>query len=84
MTPSTPTDFNSLVVFFLEFIELLIVLVFAVTFIVIIWKVIDAWIIHADNEDKRAEGQSVALTGVLVLVVMAGIWGILALLQSTL
>jgi hypothetical protein len=79
---NTPTDFGGLVSFFLEFVNIAITVLFALAFLVLIWKVIDAWIIHADDPSKREEGATMAITAVLVLIVMVSIWGILALLTG--
>jgi Type IV secretion system pilin len=79
---STPTDFSGLVNFFLEFVNIAITVLFALAFLVLIWKVIDAWIIHADDPGRREEGTTMAITAVLVLIVMVSIWGILALLTG--
>ncbi len=79
---ATPTNFSELVDFILGFIDTFIALIFLLAFLVVAWKVIDAWIIHADDENKREEGRAVAMTAVIVMAVMASIWGILALLQA--
>jgi Kef-type K+ transport system membrane component KefB len=79
---STPTDFSSLVNFFLEFVNIAITFLFALAFLVVLWKVIDAWVIHADDPSKREEGTTMAITAVLVMIVMVSIWGILALLTG--
>ncbi|MCU0678403.1 MAG: hypothetical protein MUF19_02315 [Candidatus Pacebacteria bacterium] len=79
---STPTDFSSLVNFFLEFVNIAITALFALAFLVLLWKVIDAWVIHADDPSKREEGTTMAITAVLVMIVMVSIWGILALLTG--
>ncbi len=78
----TPTDFSGLVNFFLEFVNIAITVLFALAFLVLMWKVIDAWVIHADDPSKREEGSTMAITAVLVLIVMVSIWGILALLTG--
>lgn len=77
-------DFSDLVATFIEMISLLIPLIFALTFLIIVWKVIDAWIINGGDESKIEEGKKTILVGILALVVMSGIWGILAVLQSSL
>ena len=79
---TTPTTFSELVDFFIGFVNILITALFALAFLVLIWKIIDAWVIHADDEKKRAEGKSLALTAVIVFVVMLSIWGILRLLTG--
>lgn len=78
-----PTDFKGLVDFFVGIINSKIILIFASAFIVTIWKIIDAWIIHADDEKKRAEGRVIALTAVVVMAIMGSIWGILKLLNQS-
>lgn len=82
MNPSTPTNFKELVNFAIEFINIGITVLFALAFLVLTWKVVDAWIIHADDPTKREEGTTLALTAVVVMVVMVSVWGILALLRS--
>lgn len=83
MSPTTPTTFAELVSFFIGIINSLIVVIFGLAFIVMMWKIIDAWIIHADNDTKRDEGKAVALTSVIVMVIMASIWGILSFLKAS-
>ncbi len=79
---NTPTTFSGLVDFFIGFVNILITALFALAFLVLIWKIIDSWIIHADDENKRAEGKSLALTAVIVFVVMVSVWGILRILAG--
>jgi len=81
--PITPTTFAELVEFFLGFINVFIALIFILAFIVIVWKLIDGWIIHPDQEEKRKNGRTLALTAIIVLAIMASLWGILALLQAS-
>jgi len=76
-------NFSDLVSAFIGIISLLIPLIFALTLLIIVWKVIDAWIIHGGDEAKIEEGKNTVIVGVLVLVVMSGIWGILSILQSS-
>lgn len=77
-----PTDFKELVNFFLGFVNIGITVLFALAFLVLLWKVIDAWVIHADDPSKREEGTTMAITAVIVMTVMVSIWGILALLTG--
>lgn len=80
----TPQNFSDVVGGLLDIISLIIPLIFTVTLLVIIWKIIDAWILNAGDETKVREGKQVALIGVIALVVMSGVWGIVALLRSSL
>lgn len=77
-------NFSDLVATFIEMISLLIPLIFGLTFLLIAWKVIDAWIINGGDESKVEEGKQTIFVGIIALVVMSGIWGILAVLQSSL
>lgn len=85
MPPSTPpTTFAELVNFFIGFINSFILLLIGLAFVFTVWNIISAWIIHADNETKRAEGKQIAFTSVVVIVVMISVWGILTLLKNSL
>lgn len=81
MTPTTPTTFQGLVTLLLDFIDILILAVFTLTFVVILWRVIDTWILNPADQPKRDAGKQVVITAVWVLVVMSGIWGLLYLLR---
>ena len=80
----TPKNFTELVSMLIDLLSLIIPLIFAVTLLFIIWKIIDAWILNAGETTKIAEGKQTALIGVLVLVVMSGVWGILEILRRSL
>ncbi len=84
MTPSTPTTLAELVNFIIGLINQFIPLLIAITFLFIVWKLIDAWIIHADDETRRSDGKMIAFVGFVVVFIMISIWGILSFLQSTL
>ena len=86
MTPpvTTPTTFAELVAFFLGLINQIVPLIFGLAFLFIIWKLIDAWVLHPDDGSKREEGKTIIITGVIVLVIMLSIWGILNLLINSL
>ena len=77
-------NFSALVNAFIGIIMLLIPLIFALTMLLIVWRVIDAWIINGGDESKVEEGKNTILVGILALVVMSGIWGILRILQNSL
>lgn len=80
---SDPKNFAEVVDFFLGIIELVVPLIFALALLVIGWKLVDSWILNADNEKKIEEGRAYALWGVLVLVVMSTVWAIIRLLRSS-
>lgn len=84
MSFDRPSSFAELVGELLEVLALVVPLIFAVAFLVIVWKVFDLWVINADDPGKRVEGRDFAIKGVIVFVVMVSIWGILALLRASL
>lgn len=87
MTPpgaGTITDYGSLVNWIIGLINILIPAMFALVFVWIIWKIIDAWVIHAGDPGKREEGQRLAVTAVVVMVVAVSVWGIVNLLRVSL
>jgi len=79
----TPTTFAGLVNLIIGIIGLIVPLILGIVFIVIIWKVIDAWVIHGGDAAKREEGKQLVLIGVIVFVLMFVTWGIVALLNNT-
>ncbi len=80
MTP--PTTFAGLVNVFLDIITNLVFLLFAVTFIFFVWQMIKMWIINGGDESAVADGKQVLLATIIGLVVMSGLWGILALIRN--
>ncbi len=80
---TTPTNFKDLVNFIIGFINVLIPALFGVLFLYIVWRIIDAWIIHADDETKREEGKRLLITAVLVFVLMISAWGIVAMIKQS-
>lgn len=76
-----PSNLAQLVDLLLGIINLIIPFLFGLTLVVIIWKLIDGWIINAADEKKRSSGKAVIATGIVVLVIMLGIWGIIAFLR---
>lgn len=79
----TPQNFAELVNVFIGFIALLIPVMFGLTFLFIVWKVVDAWIISGGESGKIEEGKETVFVGIIALVIMAGVWGILRILQSS-
>lgn len=80
----TPTTFIGLVEGLINLINLAIPLIIAVIFLVLVWKIFDAWVINAADEKKREEGKQIALTAVLVMVVMLAVWGIVTMIKNSL
>ena len=79
----TPTTYSGLVNELIEFINVLIPAMFALVFVYFIWKMIDAWVLHAGDPNKVQEGKMFALTAVFVLVVALSVWGIVAIIRTS-
>ena len=77
-----PTDFRSFLGILNGIINILIPLIFALTFLTIAWGVIKAWIIGDASSENVEKGKQIVFVGVIALVVMSAIWGILRLLQQ--
>jgi hypothetical protein len=79
----TPTTYSGLVNEIIDFINVLIPAMFALIFVYFIWKMIDAWVLHAGDPNKIQEGKTFALTAVIVLVIALSIWGIVAIIRTS-
>lgn len=77
------SDFAWLVGQFTDIFSVLVSLIFALTFTVILWQIANGWILNGGNETKQKEARTTIVIGVVALVVMASVWGIVALLQSS-
>ncbi len=82
MTFNENSNFASLVSQFIELISMVVPILFALVIVFLSWSIIKAWVINGGDEASVEEGKKVALLGVIALVVMFGIWGILAMLQA--
>ena len=80
---TAPTDFKSFVGLLLNLINLAIPLIFGLTFIVLIWGIVQTWILNGGNEEAISKGKKLVVVGVAAFVLMFGIWGILAILRTT-
>lgn len=84
MPPFNPdtSDFAWLVGTFIEIIDVLVLVVFALTFVFLLWQIIKGWILDGGNEIKAKEARTSIFFGVIVLAVMASVWAIVRILQS--
>jgi hypothetical protein len=80
--PATPTDFKSLLGNLTGIINILIPLLFALTFLTVMWGIIKAWIMGDATSEDVEKGKRIAFIGIIVLAVMSAIWGILSLLKE--
>lgn len=81
-TVSKPTNLKSLVAIIIDIIRTLTLLVFALTFLAVMWGVIKGWVIQGGDAEGVESGKKVVLVGVIALVIMSSIWGILELLDA--
>jgi hypothetical protein len=58
--------------------------IFALSFLVFVWGVLNYLFLHGGNEEKRAEGRQFILWGVLGMVILFSVWGLVNMLLSTL
>ena len=77
-----PRNFSEFVFVLVDLIQLLVVLIFALTFIVLIWAIVNTWILKGGEQESVEKGKKVVTTGVIVLVIMLGVWGIIELLRA--
>lgn len=79
----TPTSYAGLVDGIIRLINIIIPGIFAVLFIYLIWKVVDAWVINAGDEKKREEGRKYITAAIIVFVIMVSAWGIVAMIRQS-
>lgn len=58
--------------------------IFALAFLSLIWGVLKYFVFNANNETKREEGRRFILWGLVGMAVLFSVWGLVALLLSTL
>ncbi len=63
---------------------ILVPLLVAIAFIVFLWGVFNYFILGADSEEKRKEGRTFVLYGIIGFVIMFSVWGLVQLFRSTL
>lgn len=77
----TPTTYGGLVNLIIRFINILIPAMFALVFVWLIWRITDAWVLHAGDPAKREEGRRLAVTAVVVMVIALSVWGIVQIIR---
>jgi len=58
--------------------------IFALSFLVFVWGVVNYFFLHGGEEAKREEGRMFILWGLIGLVVLFSVWGFVGILLSTL
>jgi hypothetical protein len=61
----------------------LVPLIFALAFIVFLWGVFQVFIAGAADEEKREQGKSLMIYGLIGFFVMVSVWGLVNLLVGT-
>jgi hypothetical protein len=82
LAATAPKNFKELIYRFIDIIQVAIPVVAALALLFFFWGLAN-FIFHADNEDKRKEGRSVMIWGVVALFAMVSVWGIIAVLLRT-
>jgi len=67
----------------LPLLQLMAIIIIAVTVLVILWNGVQM-IINADNVQKKGDSKAMMLWSVVVLFIMVGVWGIVAIMRATL
>lgn len=67
----------------LGFVNALIPLVFALALLFFLWG-LAKFILNAGDEEAREGGKKIMIWGVVAFVVMVSVWGLVALIRSTL
>lgn len=80
---NTPTTFKGLVTELGNIFNLAIGFIIATVFVILVWKIFDAWVINAADEKKREEGKQIAIVAAIVMVVVLSVWGIIMLIQQS-
>ena len=68
---------------FIDIINILVPLIIAVIFAVLVWKLVDMFIINAGDQQARTNGKRTVVIATVSLVVVLSIWGILNLLINS-
>lgn len=57
--------------------------IFALAVLMFLWGAVNFLILHADDEEKRAQGRMFMIWGIIALVVMISVWGLVKIVGST-
>lgn len=63
--------------------NVLVPVLFAVAFIVFLWGAFSAFILGANDEDKKGQGKNLMLWGLIGFFVMVSVWGLVNILTGT-
>lgn len=71
-------------VWFIEIINYLIRILFAVSVLFFLYGVFTLMFVHGTNEESRSKGKKFMLWGIISLFVMISVWGLVTLLNNSL
>lgn len=82
--PSCTNAICGIAVTFIDLINgVLVPLIFAIAFIMFLWGVAKAYIIHGDDETERSKGHQLILWGVIGFAVMVSLWGLVNVVATS-
>lgn len=76
-------NFKTLVYVIINYIEQFIVVIFAASLLMFLWGVFKYTILAQGNDKETAEAKNVIFYGIIGLFVMASVWGILKVIQTS-
>ena len=77
---STFTDFVNVLI---TVIDGLMTLAVTVIIIIFAWRILTAWFIGGGDPKEIERGRQSAFSGLLVLIVVLGLWGLVRILKTT-
>lgn len=66
------------------FNTIVIPVIFAFAFAAFVYGVVNYFLLHPGDEEKRAEGRQFVMWGVLAMALLFSVWGLVNMLLSTL
>ena len=79
---STSSDLTDIIFLLIDLIDQALIVVVALALLFFLWGLMK-FVLNADNEEKRKEGKSVMIWGIIALFVMISVWGIVGILVNT-
>ncbi len=78
-----PKDFKGFVGLLTDIINLLVYVIFALTFMAFMWGIIKTWVISGGDTESVEKGKQIMFVSVVVFTIMSTVWGILYLLKGS-
>lgn len=74
--------FAGLVTTLVALIQMFFSTIFSLIFLFVAWRLVMTWVRKGDSESERKKGTNQLIAGIIALVVLASLWGIIALMQT--